>query len=86
MVELLLRVPESYKSFPHITRSIGKSFVQLLTSSAVLIAFALAGVGGGIGWTAIGVVEDLWRGGGSSDAGRGSVAFGKLVKSFTDEE
>ena len=82
---LLPRVPESDESLPHITRSIGKSFVQLLTNRAVLIAFGLAGAGGGIGWTAIGAVDDLWRGGGSG-VGGGSVALGKgkLVKSFTD--
>lgn len=81
----LLRVPESDVSFPQITRSIGKSFVQLLTNKAVLIAFGLAGVGGGIGCTEIGAVEDLRRSGGSG-VGGGSVALGKgkLEKSFTD--
>ena len=35
---------------PQITRRIGKSFAQLLTSRAVLMAVGLAAVGGGRGW------------------------------------
>lgn len=37
-------------SEPQITRRIGNSFAQLLTSNAVLIAVGLAAVGGGRGW------------------------------------
>lgn len=37
-------------SEPHITRRMGNSFAQLLTSNAVLIAVGLAAVGGGSGW------------------------------------
>jgi hypothetical protein len=44
------------------TRRIGKSFVQLLTRRAVLIALGLAGEGGEGGCEFKGVVEDL-RGG-----------------------
>lgn len=55
-------------SAPQITRRIGKSFAQLLTSRAVLIAAGLAAVGGGRGWMFCrGAVDVRCRGG----AGRG---------------
>jgi hypothetical protein len=55
-------------SAPQITSRMGKSFAQLLTSRAVLIAAGLAAVGGGRGWIfCIGAV-DVRRNGG---AGRG---------------
>lgn len=69
----------SDESLAQITRSKGKSFVQLLTSKAVLIAFALAGAGGGIGSIGIGAVDTLRRGGCRESApGMGSVAVDKL--------
>lgn len=58
---LLLPLP----SWPQMTRRIGKSFAQLLTNSAVLIAVGLAGVGGGRGWMfREGAVETRRNGGG----------------------
>ena len=42
---------------PQITRRMGNSFGQLLTKRAVLIAFGLAGVGGGRGCKSAGAVE-----------------------------
>lgn len=44
-------LPLPLPSGPQITRRIGNSFAQLLTSNAVLIAVGLAGNGGGSGWT-----------------------------------
>jgi len=61
LLKLLLPLP----SAPQITSRIGKSFAQLLTSRAVLIAVGLAAVGGGRGrmfWG--GAVEARRRGGG----------------------
>lgn len=59
-------------SGPHITRRIGKSFAQLLTKSAVLMAVGLAGAGGGSGCTfRIGAVEARLKGGGGGGGGRG---------------
>lgn len=49
-------------SDPHMTRRIGKSFVQLLTRSAVLIALGLGGEGGEDGCACTGVAEER-RGG-----------------------
>jgi hypothetical protein len=49
-------------SDPHMTRRIGKSLVQLLTKSAVLIALELGGEGGEDGCACTGVVEER-RGG-----------------------
>lgn len=47
------------------TRRIGKSFAQLLTRRAVLMAVGLAGEGGGRGWTfRIGAVDARLKGGG----------------------
>lgn len=52
-------------SAPQITSKIGKTFAQLLTSKAVLIAVGLAAVGGGRGWIIWGgAVEVRRRGGG----------------------
>lgn len=52
-------------SAPQITSRIGKTFAQLLTSNAVLIAVGLAAVGGGRGWIIwSGAVEVRRRGGG----------------------
>lgn len=50
-------------SAPQITRRMGKSFAQLLTSRAVLIAVGLAAVGGGRGWMFCGGAIDVRRGG-----------------------
>lgn len=47
-----LPLPLPLPSGPQMTRRMGKSFAQLLTSNAVLIAVGLAGVGGGRGWMA----------------------------------
>ena len=59
------------------TRRIGKSFAQLLTSSAVLMAVGLAGAGGGRGWTfVIGAVDARLKGGATGGGGgRGGVRF-----------
>lgn len=57
-------------SGPQMTRRIGKSFAQLLTSSAVLIALGLAGDGGGRGstvWTGPFVVRRSGFGGGGGE-------------------
>lgn len=62
---LLIPVPVLMPSAPQITRRMGKSFAQLLTRSAVLIAVGLAAVGGGSGWMFwIGAVDVRRRGGG----------------------
>lgn len=55
-------------SAPQITSRMGKSFAQLLTSRAVLIAAGLAAVGGGRGWMFCSGAVDARRRGG---AGRG---------------
>lgn len=58
-------------SEPQITRRMGNSFAQLLTSNAVLIAVGLAAVGGGRGlmfW--IGAVEARRMGAGLAGGGR----------------
>lgn len=55
-------------SAPQITSRMGKSFAQLLTSRAVLIAAGLAAVGGGRGWIFCSGAVDVRRRGG---AGRG---------------
>lgn len=60
-----LVIPLPLPSAPQITRRMGKSFAQLLTSSAVLIAVGLAAVGGGRGWMFwIGAVDVRRSGGG----------------------
>jgi hypothetical protein len=59
-------------SGPQMTRRMGKSLAQLLTSRAVLIAVGLAGDGGGRGWMLwIGAVEARRRGGGIGPWGKG---------------
>lgn len=66
----VLLEPETLDAFPlpsgpHMTRRMGKSFAQLLTSKAVLIAVGLAGEGGGRGlMLCAGAVEARRRGGG----------------------
>ena len=45
------------------TRRMGKSFAQLLTSSAVLMAVGLAAVGGGKGWILCNGAVDVRLGG-----------------------
>lgn len=64
-------------SGPQMTRRMGKSFAQLLTSSAVLMAVGLAGAGGGRGWTfVIGAVDARLKGGATGGGGgRGGVRF-----------
>lgn len=58
-------------SEPQITRRMGNSFAQLLTSNAVLIAVGLAAVGGGSGWMFwIGAVEARRRSAGLAGGGR----------------
>ena len=53
----------------------GNNFVQLLTSNAVLIALALAGIGGGIGSIVMGAVDTL-RSGGCRGSGLGTARVG----------
>jgi hypothetical protein len=63
-------------SGPQMTRRMGKSFAQLLTSSAVLTAVGLAGEGGGRGWTVwTGPVGVRRSGGGGGDEGGGGGAW-----------
>lgn len=60
------------------TRRMGKSFAQLLTSRAVLMAVGLAGAGGGRGWTfVIGAMDARLKGGAAEGGGggRGEVRF-----------
>lgn len=67
----------------------GKSFAQLLTSSAVLMAVGLAGAGGGRGWTfVIGAVEARLKGGatGGGSCGRGGVRFPEALLVRTRDE
>jgi hypothetical protein len=62
---LVIPLPLPLPSAPQITRRMGKSFAQLLTSNAVLIAVGLAAVGGGRGWMFwIGAVDVRRSGGG----------------------
>lgn len=66
ILELGLESELPLPSGPQITRRIGKSFAQLLTNKAVLIAVGVAWDGGGDGWAVcIGVVDARRRGGGS---------------------
>jgi hypothetical protein len=69
-VMLVIPLPLPLPSAPQITRRMGKSFAQLLTSRAVLIAVGLAAVGGGRGWMFwIGAVDVRRRGGGGPCGG-----------------
>lgn len=52
------------RSAPQMTRRMGKSFAQLLTSRAVLIAVGLAAVGGGRGRIRCNGAVDVRRGSG----------------------
>jgi hypothetical protein len=64
-------------SGPQMTRRIGKSFAQLLTSRAVLMAVGLAGDGGGKGrMLGAGAVDARRRGGG----GKGNDPCGVDVR------
>lgn len=58
-------------SAPQITRRMGKSFAQLLTRRAVLIAVGLAAVGGGRGWMFCGGAVEVRRRGGGRCCGAG---------------
>lgn len=61
VLELEVRLP----SGPQMTRRIGKSFAQLLTKRAVLIAVGLGGDGGETDWVLwTGAVDARRKGGG----------------------
>ena len=71
-------------SAPHITRRIGNSLAQLLTSKAVLIAAGLAAVGGGSDWIFCSGAVDVRRRGGAGRGGAIAVACGVGDGSGTD--
>lgn len=62
------------RSAPQMTSKMGKSFAQLLTRSAVLIAVGLAAVGGGRGRIRCSGAVDVRRGG----CGRCGIGAGRL--------
>ena len=72
-------------SDPQMTRRIGKSFVQLLTRRAVLMALGLAGEGGEGGCTCEGVVEDLRGGRGGGNPWAESCGLFKKVDDPLDD-
>lgn len=69
---------------PQITRRMGKSFAQLLTNRAVLIAVGLAAVGGGRGWMFCGGAIDGRRGGIECCCVAGGADWGWGVGGWSD--
>jgi hypothetical protein len=83
---ILERLP--LPSAPQITSRMGKSFAQLLTSNAVLIAAGLAAVGGGRGWMfCSGAVEARRNGGAGRGGGIGGAcaSIGEVTSLYVPE-
>ena len=82
--------PETLDAFPlpsgpQMTRRMGKSFAQLLTSKAVLMAVGLAGEGGGRGlMLCAGAVDARRRGGGREEKDPWGVVGGRWWMSLAE--